>query len=493
MSSLRLLSICVATIAIALTWVPASPLHVSAQQPVVQNRNIKRGDPTEAAGGKSLAILVGVQNYVSVPKLKYCHNDVRLLENTLKEACRFDRVVTLTDDNPDPSIRPTLGNMVTHLSNWLQVANNGEYQRVLLYFSGHGFRDRNERLYFAPPDCNRQQLELTALPQSYLKQQLDACTQVPVKLLVLDCCHSGEGRGDGGVTSAEAALEFRTAKGLLTLASCAGDEVSLEWEDKQQGLFTYWLCQGLRGGEMGEADRDRDGVIDSYELHRYLLNHVGETAATMTRRQTVKLMPSEDWQGVAALARIATGASAPTSRLRSISATFTVREGDDIGPLVPGADVTLGYRAPGRTFSTTLGRATSDGSGVARLDVQLTLEQQSGGEYTVMVSRGSTSQSWRLPSFPESVRWNLFVPRPAPASPRAGDTLTNSIGMKLALIPAGEFRMGSPENEEERFSGEYQHRVRITKPFYLGVYEVTQGEYERVMGENPSWFSRGGG
>ena len=67
--------------------------------------------------------------------------------------------------------------------------------------------------------------------------------------------------------------------------------------------------------------------------------------------------------------------------------------------------------------------------------------------------------------------------------------ITNSIGMKLALIPAGKFLMGSPKDEKERGPDEEQHEVSITKPFYLGVYEVTQAEYEKVMGNNPSWFS----
>jgi formylglycine-generating enzyme required for sulfatase activity len=76
--------------------------------------------------------------------------------------------------------------------------------------------------------------------------------------------------------------------------------------------------------------------------------------------------------------------------------------------------------------------------------------------------------------------------------------------MKLALIPPGEFLMGSPRQKFDSLLSEYpsfaeysyreqpQHRVRLTKPYYLGMYEVTQAEYERVMGTNPSSFSRSG-
>jgi formylglycine-generating enzyme required for sulfatase activity len=65
---------------------------------------------------------------------------------------------------------------------------------------------------------------------------------------------------------------------------------------------------------------------------------------------------------------------------------------------------------------------------------------------------------------------------------------TNSLGMKLALIPAGEFLMGSPEDEEGRFQDEDLHRVQISHPFYLGIYEVTQDEYQSLMGDNPSRY-----
>jgi formylglycine-generating enzyme required for sulfatase activity len=59
--------------------------------------------------------------------------------------------------------------------------------------------------------------------------------------------------------------------------------------------------------------------------------------------------------------------------------------------------------------------------------------------------------------------------------------MTNSIDMKLARIPAGSFMMGSPRSEAERDSKEELHEVSITKPFYIGVYEVKQAEYVKVM------------
>jgi formylglycine-generating enzyme required for sulfatase activity len=70
----------------------------------------------------------------------------------------------------------------------------------------------------------------------------------------------------------------------------------------------------------------------------------------------------------------------------------------------------------------------------------------------------------------------------------AAKEITNSIGMKLVPIPAGKFVMGSPTSEAERDAGEDQHEVAITRPFYLGVHTVTQGQFEKVMGKNPSFF-----
>jgi formylglycine-generating enzyme required for sulfatase activity len=61
----------------------------------------------------------------------------------------------------------------------------------------------------------------------------------------------------------------------------------------------------------------------------------------------------------------------------------------------------------------------------------------------------------------------------------------NSIGMELILIPAGTFRMGSPLTERDRGKMEAQVDVTLTRPFYLGIKEVTQGQWRAVMGTRP--------
>ena len=65
---------------------------------------------------------------------------------------------------------------------------------------------------------------------------------------------------------------------------------------------------------------------------------------------------------------------------------------------------------------------------------------------------------------------------------------TNSIGMKFVWIPAGNFMMGSPKAEKDRWDHETQHKVKLSKGFYMGVHTVTQEQWQAVMGNNPSHF-----
>jgi formylglycine-generating enzyme required for sulfatase activity len=94
------------------------------------------------------------------------------------------------------------------------------------------------------------------------------------------------------------------------------------------------------------------------------------------------------------------------------------------------------------------------------------------------------------PTVPDVTRPTVPPRTERPAEPK---TITNAIGMKLVLIPAGEFLMGSADSDKNALADEKpQHGVRITQSFYLAATEVTQGEYEMVMGRNPSKFSAQG-
>jgi len=63
---------------------------------------------------------------------------------------------------------------------------------------------------------------------------------------------------------------------------------------------------------------------------------------------------------------------------------------------------------------------------------------------------------------------------------------TNSVGMKFVWIPPGSFMMGSPKEEKDRNANETQHKVTLTKGFYMGVYTVTKEQWNAVIGNTPS-------
>ena len=74
--------------------------------------------------------------------------------------------------------------------------------------------------------------------------------------------------------------------------------------------------------------------------------------------------------------------------------------------------------------------------------------------------------------------------RPLPPPKR----VTTNIGLKLTYIPPGSFTMGANPGEPGAKPAEKQHKVTISKGFYMGIHEVTQDQYLRVMGKNPSIF-----
>ena len=89
-----------------------------------------------------------------------------------------------------------------------------------------------------------------------------------------------------------------------------------------------------------------------------------------------------------------------------------------------------------------------------------------------------------LQDFPKGLRADVDVDVTAGGGP----SIANTTGMKFVLVPAGSFMMGSPASEPGRYDNETQHRVTISRAFYMQTTEVTQGQWRRVMGNNPSYF-----
>ena len=89
-----------------------------------------------------------------------------------------------------------------------------------------------------------------------------------------------------------------------------------------------------------------------------------------------------------------------------------------------------------------------------------------------------------------------FLPEMLWAAEGAGSAppppVTNNLGMTFVYVPPGAFRMGSPVDERGRSEDETLHRVTFSKGFYLQNTEVTQGQWIRVMGGNPSTFDQCG-
>ena len=83
---------------------------------------------------------------------------------------------------------------------------------------------------------------------------------------------------------------------------------------------------------------------------------------------------------------------------------------------------------------------------------------------------------------------NLQINRSRARAESFQEDLGNGVFLEMVKIPGGVFLMGSPESELERYDNESpQHKVNI-QPFFMGKFQVTQKQYEVIMGENPSCF-----
>jgi formylglycine-generating enzyme required for sulfatase activity len=112
----------------------------------------------------------------------------------------------------------------------------------------------------------------------------------------------------------------------------------------------------------------------------------------------------------------------------------------------------------------------------------------------VLAALSNTKARVRQQVSPHSSKQSIYSPINIPKLPENTplDTFTEDLGkgvkLEMIAIPGGTFLMGSPENEVERFSDESpQHEVTVPG-FFIGKYQLTQLQYQTIMGTNPSYF-----
>jgi formylglycine-generating enzyme required for sulfatase activity len=122
-----------------------------------------------------------------------------------------------------------------------------------------------------------------------------------------------------------------------------------------------------------------------------------------------------------------------------------------------------------RTWTSAVGNREIEAAYVSFEGGKVTLRKVDGTEISLELAMLSKEDQQHVRS--------LQAPPTAPAGRELTVDLGGGVRMQFVLIPAGEFMMGSPENEEGRDSDEQRHRVRIAQPFYLGAHEVTVGQF----------------
>jgi hypothetical protein len=237
--------------------------------------------PSPARAAEQWAVLIGVQEHeVAAYNLRYPVRDVSALEKVLLTRAGFDHkhVLRMTDDSA-PELRPTLENLRREVPRFLKRARPGD--RVLVFYSGHGILV-GEKTSLVPRDFRKEMAEQTGLAVADLRKWLsrDGC-QAAVKFLILDCCHSAADEAAKSLDSEEVAraVDVEDIPGAVVLASCRGREKSYEWPERQQGLFTFWLCRALEG-----AATNGDGNVSFDLLNKYVHEHVTALSRLLFRR-----------------------------------------------------------------------------------------------------------------------------------------------------------------------------------------------------------------
>lgn len=217
------------------------------------------------------ALVVGCAGYEDpdIAPLRYADRDAARVGALLQQVCGIpdEGLILLHDGLDDPRRRPTRTNLLRHLTQLSQTADDGI---LYFFFSGHGFQTRSGEHYLLPVDCVRGAIEETALRFESVVRYLGSAG-APHLVLLLDACRNvvegGKSAGGPGLSTVD--VDALCPPGVVTFCSCRPGHVSYEAERLAAGVFTEALCEAL-------SDQGRCRTV--YELSRYLAQRVPQIA-----------------------------------------------------------------------------------------------------------------------------------------------------------------------------------------------------------------------
>lgn len=215
------------------------------------------------------ALLIGNSRYPDAPSLgdlRWPGRDVDDFAELLRDPDlgQFGDHVRVLKDHPSHEIE-------TLIHDVLLVADKNDL--VVIYFSGHGKRDRAGNLWLAAVDTNVDRLQTTAVEVRRIRNLVNEKPHRRV-VLILDCCYAAAAGGplrNSVEDELQQVAEQPGGQGFYILAASGATQTSQEKETDVNGLYTKHLLAGIR---TGAADADRDGWIAVDELHGYVREQV---------------------------------------------------------------------------------------------------------------------------------------------------------------------------------------------------------------------------
>ncbi len=220
---------------------------------------------------KKIALLIGVsEGGIPLPPHSGAVKNVTAMQRVLQDPNLGDFKEVESLLNPD---RETMQKAIQEV-----FARCGVNDLALLFFSGHCIIDEGGYLYFTTSITAQDNLQATAVPASFMQQQLSS-SDAERQVVILDCCYSGVLTEGWQTKSVKVDLNKELGgRGRIVLTSSTTTQPSFEQETASLSLYTQYLVEGI---ETGAADRDGAGLIYVRELHNYAKGKVQDIEPQM--------------------------------------------------------------------------------------------------------------------------------------------------------------------------------------------------------------------